>query len=373
MALSKDLQKRVNKQKLLLMTQRNTVFFSALLAAMKLEETDKIPTMATDGISILMNHNWTMDLPDDELLGVLLHETYHTVYKDMERSKLHKLDNTIWNVACDFRINGELDKMGYKLPKEGLLDHKYDGWSAMQIYNYLFDNAIKVKLPMEDLIPAPEGQSTEQEEEITNNIVKAVVQAQLSNDTGSIPGELKRMVEEILNPTLPWNQILWNYLDAYKQDDYTWRRPNRRMWPDLYLPSLHSEGLGQITIGIDVSGSIKQKQLDTFMAEIRYIWEVMAPDTMRVMSFDTHVRSDTELHTGDCVEDVVLNGGGGTNMNPLIQSIKKDEPEFAVVFSDMEVSEPDLTGVLSEIFWIRVGKHKWNPSLGQVIDFEPES
>ena len=49
------------------------------------------------------------------------------------------------------------------------------------------------------------------------------------------------------------------------------RRPNRRhIWSGLYLPGVTSEGVGQVAIAVDCSGSIHARQLGLFEAEVTF-------------------------------------------------------------------------------------------------------
>ena len=369
----KELQKKINRSKLHLMTQRQTTFFSSLIANLKIVFTEDVPTAATDGIHMFFNPQFIEPLDNQEMIGLMLHEAMHSVYEHMSRQTVGKLDKQVWNIAGDYVINNDLDKRGYKLPKEGLIDHKYDGKGTKEIYDILIAEMVEVPPTMMlDLIfDPPEGMSKEEHQErVISNVVKAVTQAQLANDPGSIPGEVARQVEKLIDPKLPWHQILQNYMSAYAKEEYTWARPNKRFWPDFYLPSMHSEALNQITVAIDVSGSIMQEDLDAFMAEVRYVFEILKPKKMRILGFDTKIHDDLEFVDGDALEDVSLTGGGGTNCRPVIQTLKKDEPEIALIMSDGEFSMPSFAGISSDVFWIIKGNESWTTPYGQVIYYD---
>jgi predicted metal-dependent peptidase len=366
-------EKAINKAKLKLFTSKDTAFFSNLLAQLKIEWVEHISTAATNGTHLYLNKDFVTSLNINELIGLLLHEVYHCALDHMNRAKSADLDYQIYNIAADYVINNQLDNMGYKLPEIGLIDHKYDGWSTRQVYDDIYDNADKIPSGFEiDIImETPEGVSeSEHHEEVLTNVIKAVTQARLSNQHGSIPGEIARRVEDIVNPKLPWEAILQDYMNAYKKEDYTWSRPNKRFWPDVYLPSMRSESLDQITVGLDVSGSISQKDLNAFMAEVRYIKDILQPRKLRIMSFDTKVRADNTFEEGESIEDFVAYGGGGTNINPLIKSVRAEEPEIVLIFTDGEFDMPDLSKVHSDMYWIKIGSYKFNPTKGEVIDFD---
>lgn len=369
-----EVLKKISKAKLNLFTHKNTIFYSSLLASLKLKLSDTIPTAATNGVDLIVNPDYVSKLEINELIGLLLHETMHVCLQHVDRRNSANLDPTLYNIAGDFVINNDLDTRGYVLPAGGLIDHKYDGWSTRQVYDDLEQNKPNVKLPMEDVIfSSPKGVSEEaHREKSISNVIKAATQARLQNDIGSIPGHVLRLVDELTNPKLPWNHILQNYMSHYDKSNYTWRKPNRRHWPDLYLPSTYNEALNQITVGIDVSGSINQDDLNAFMSEIRYIHEVMKPVKLRLMSFDTMVHQDLEFTEWDNIRDVKLTGGGGTYIGPLMDTLREDEPEICIVFSDMEFSNPYLGDINTDLIWIQKGNSEYaaKPSKGEVIQYD---
>lgn len=363
-------EKRVNQAKINLFTAKSSTFFSVLLAQLKIIWDPNFPTAGTDGIRLVLNPNFIEPLDIKETIGLLLHEVMHVALEHVNRRESAQLDKTIYNIAADYVVNGMLDNWGYKLPADGYLNHRFDNMSTRQVYDEIKDQ-IPPKTKFVCDILEGDGKDSEEEhhEKVITNIVKAVTQARLNNDWGSIPGEVAKKVEEILNPKLPWEVILQDYMANYKKEDYTWSRPNRRYWPETYLPSMHSEGLDQITVGIDTSGSINQAMFDAFMAEVTYIFDTMKPKRMRVMTFDTHVRDDLVFEEGDTLEGLQCAGGGGTNVQPLINAIVKDCPDFALIFSDLELSMPDLSKVDSDLFWIKIGKGGCTPKKGTIIEY----
>ena len=366
------LKKRISKAKLSLMRRgKGTTFFSALLSSMRLEITEEIKTASTDGITIRFNPYFIDPLTTAELLGLMMHELGHTIFQHMARRLEQGLKGKLWNIAGDHYINLWLLALGFELPEGGYWDKKYLKWSTMQIYKELLKNPPPdAKDFVMDIINRPSNMDeTTHQERINSNILKAVHQAQVRKDAGSIPGEILRFVKEITNPKLPWQSILQNHMNGYAKEDYSWSRPNRRYLPaGFYLPHRWSEGLTQITCGDDVSASMDQDDLNAIFAEQKYIWEVMKPERMRVQTFDTKVHMDKIFVEGDSLDELVLKGGGGTEVGPLIASIKKELPELALIFTDGFFSTPDMTGTeATDIFWIIKGNAKFKNPRGIVI------
>lgn len=115
----RELDKKLVKAKFIL--YKKYPFFGLLLTKLKTVITRDIPTMAVDRIgNIYINPEFVLnDLDQDEVTGVLAHETFHianlTFFR--QRGRIHKL----WNIATDYIMNRDLLESGLKLPKMGCL------------------------------------------------------------------------------------------------------------------------------------------------------------------------------------------------------------------------------------------------------------
>lgn len=365
--------KALEKAKLALMLgRRKTAFFSSLICQMRQEITTRIPTAATNGLTLFYNPDFVESLNTDELLGLMLHEIGHVIYEHVSRTKEIGLNTQKMNIAGDYYINHWLDVMGYVLPDGALLDYKFAGWSTMKIYDYLNNNPDECPSDFEMDIEAPPEGINEEElvQRVESNIIKAATQAHLANEPESIPANIRQKIEDILNPKLPWNVILANYMDEYAKDDYSWKRPNRRFLPEFYLPSLHSIALNQMTFGVDVSGSTTGKTLSLIWKEVNYLWETMQPKRARLMTFDSKVQHNEMYEQGTSLDEIVLVGGGGTDVKPLLDSIQKEEPMVSLIFTDGYFTMPDMDNINTDIIWIIIGSCDFKPPKGRVIKME---
>jgi predicted metal-dependent peptidase len=78
-----------------------------------------------------------------------------------------------------------------------------------------------------------------------------------------LPKELERLVREVLDPVLLWEEILAGFLTQSTHNDCNWKMPNMRyLHTGLYLPGLNVPDLGTIAVIIDTSASISQKELN---------------------------------------------------------------------------------------------------------------
>jgi predicted metal-dependent peptidase len=113
-----------------------------------------------------------------------------------------------------------------------------------------------------------------------------------------------------------WRELLRRAWSDTIPSDYSWTRPNRRhVWSGLYLPGITSEGVGEIAIAVDCSGSISSRQLGLFESEVRSILAGQLPRLVHVLYFDAVVQKVETYHAGQPVSLSPV-GGGGTDFRP---------------------------------------------------------
>lgn len=370
-----ELRKKVTAAKLSLMSRPNSTFYATALAALQLELSHAVHTAATDGTHILFNPEFIPSLNQQELIGLMLHELRHVLLQHMIRQKEHDLDPEMWNCAADHYINLRLLKEGYQLPKNGLFDKKYEHHeSTMAIYlDLINDPAFKFPEDLSDLIftSSDNNPSDNQalKEKVISIAVSAAMAAEQANDAGSIPGDIKRLISEFVDPKLPWNVLVQSHVSALAQQDYTWRKPSKKFWPDLYMPTLFGQVVEKIMVIVDVSGSITQKMLDEFFAEMREIKNVLQPSVMRIVSFDTCIREDLVFTETDEITHIEFTGGGGTDFDDVVKLLREDQPEIAIVFTDLEFSMPNLSGIDTDMIWVNTGTETRSVPNGVVINY----
>lgn len=374
--------KLIDRAKLRLMDMKETTFYSSLISMLNVRVTDEIPTAMTDGLSIWYSPDFIKDLTPDELLGLTLHEVEHVVNGHCMKEFYENVHWPTMNVAMDHYINLRLKARGFKLPPtpklgppndRGFADPKFRGMSSMEIYDELMKQPKPPEIPteMSDIKLRPDGMSEQEHTaRVQNNIIKAIITAETAKDFGSIPGDLLQQLDDILNPKLPWNTILAQYLTEYVSADYSMRRPNRRFMPHWYLPVLEGQGLGPLFMYCDVSGSMSTDDVSEIWAEYSYIIETMDPLRTRIMTGDTKIILDKTYEKGEFIPEFEYSGGGGTHFEPIIEALKEEEPVFALLFTDGYFTMPDLSDVNTDIFWIIKGNPQFEAPKGYVIHFE---
>src|SRR5208283_3536858 len=278
-----------------------------------------------------------------------------------------------WNIACDYAINPLLVEAGFELPDGALLDPAYAGMSAEDIYAKLPRDAGEngdnqdsddpggmggVTDPppggADSGDPGPSGQPNQpgqpgaqapspgpspadlarQEE----NWLIATAQAEATAKAMGIgAGDAARAIREQVAPKLDWRDVLRRYLSAAAKSDYAWTPPNRRhIARGLYLPSLRSETLGPVVVGVDTSGSIDDVTLAAFSAEITAIMEDAAPEAIHVVYCDDEVAGTETYGPGDLIQ-LTPHDGGGTAFKPVFDWIARSDiqPVCVVYLTDL--------------------------------------
>jgi predicted metal-dependent peptidase len=146
-------------------------------------------------------------------------------------------------------------------------------------------------------------------------------------------------------------------------------RPNRRhIWAGLYLPGVVREGVGEIAIAVDCSGSVNARQLRLFEAEIRSILEGQRPQRAHVLYFDAMVHKVEIYEAG---QPVHLNpvGGGGTEFGPCFDWLDEHgiQPQTLVFLTDLYGGFPPSAPYYPVIWASTGGRHA---PFGQIIPMQ---
>jgi predicted metal-dependent peptidase len=322
-------------------------FFGSIVMGTEMVEDRSFPTAATDMLKIFYNPDFIDSLPLDVVMFVLAHEAFHIMLKHGLRRG--NRNPKLWNIACDYAINWQLKKAGFTIWEHCFCDAKYDGMSAEQIYEIVAkEDEERRKRGGEGLredglggdVREPEDLTPAKRAEIEQRVREVVAQAaNAARIAGQFPADLERLVEGILNPPLPWQELLREFCTRVDPSNESWRRRNRR-FSDVYLPSRYDLKLGEAIIIGDTSGSMGDKVFAQIGAEINEIVEMCKPERVRVIwADDTDCALEEIFEPG---EQIVLHpkGGGGTDMRKPLRYVEQFDPQFVILVTDCETPWP---------------------------------
>lgn len=167
--------------------------------------------------------------------------------------------------------------------------------------------------------------------------------AQQAMQAGKMGQSMRRMVDHMLQPQLPWRMLLARYMNGIARDDYSYSRPSSRRGESheggAIFPSLRSSQ-ANLVVAIDVSGSVNENELGLFLAEINAIKGQMR-------SRITLLACDAQLHeNGPWIYEPweaftlpqKFEGGGGTNFTPVFDWCQRQDqqPDLALYFTDAQ-------------------------------------
>lgn len=336
-------------------------FYGYLLLRQKVEFTYDVPTAATNGVSIKVNPEFASKLTLAQLKGLLKHEIMHVAY--MHHLRRQNRDPEKWNVAADLVINALLKKSGVELPEGGLVDEQYADYSTEHVYNMLPDNPggsghLPGQQPGNGGFPPPwnfggvedhpdntsEGAQQQLEEDVKQDIINAANTAKMM---GKEPAGLDRLIDKIRQSKMPWRRLLARFFRNKTKDDATWRRPNRRyLASGIYLPSLHSESMGPVVVGVDTSGSVQGAELEMYFGEVNAILKHVKPEAVHVVYCDARVSNVQKFTPNDLplkVDSFRPKGGGGTDFRPVFDYVAQNKlkPAVLLYLTDMYGTFPN--------------------------------
>jgi predicted metal-dependent peptidase len=317
-------------------------FVGSIALGMPFILTAEVPTASTNGKYVKFNPEFIGALNDDELKFLVAHECFHPMLEHCFRR--HGRQPRRWNQAGDYVINKLLtdEKIG-RMPRQGLLsDDIYNAGNGNTdgIYNILPEDDDQGGGsggdPLDDCVDSP-GDNAEQAQEQAEWKVKVAQAAQAAKMMGKLSANMKRFVDEVLQPKVDWRDVMQRFLVKCKDDTRTFSRFNRRFLPQgLYLPTVTGEALGEIVFAVDCSGSITQRVINQFAAEITKVKDDLFPTRIHVLYFDSEV-SHVESYGSDDTLDIKPHGGGGTDFAPVFERIVKEgiEPVAIVFLTDL--------------------------------------
>lgn len=362
----------------------------AMRLAIVADDTINPPTMNVDGVTLRYHSTFVGGLTDPELIGVLAHEVMHCALLHMFRRGARDAEQ--WNVAADYAINQVIVDSGMVLPDGALLDKKFTGMSADQIYSLLpsnpqpkngggagqatgqFSDAPSMGKPNKN--GNGNGQADADSPSMSEHDwqIAAEQATAIARKAGKLPGDVDRQIKQTQATPTDWRTILREFVAATVPSDYSWTHPNRRHIANgVYLPGTVKDNIGQLVVAVDTSGSVDQKMLSAFADELSGMLTTARPEKLHVVYCDTCIQATEQFVPGD---DVQLNarGGGGTLFQPVFdwtdkgrESGELSDIKALIYLTDLECGDrpvaPDYPVLWVTPLWVRHA----SPGFGEVV------
>lgn len=390
-------EQKVERAHVSIMQSKLFRFYSGLTMIGKVSVSDDIPTAGTNGRDVIYGREFINKLNDKQMLFVVLHELSHIAWRHTTTWKhLYDKDPVLANCACDYVINLQLvdqdpNQQEIMFPtnpdgsRMGLLDEKYRGMDAQQVFNLLVQEYGTGQNPRaEDELggdqfddhdfEGAEELTAEEKQELGSRITQALHQGkQLA---GKMGGDVPLGMQELVEPQVPWQEVLRDLVKVTCKGsgDSSWRKFSRRhLGSDIYLPQNIDHKVGRICIADDTSGSIGGDIHDTFMSEVKSICDEVCPEGLDLLYWDTRVAGHefyTETEYESMLEKTKPKGGGGTDPSCIPAYLKDNNmnPEITIVLTDgCYNGEGDWSSISSPVLWCVVDNKHYTSDTGKVI------
>jgi predicted metal-dependent peptidase len=340
-------------------------FFGNLATRLKMvDASDWCHTLATDGRNFYFNYGFVNKLTPKEAEFGFAHEVLHNVFDHMGRRDSR--DPMLSNIAADFATNQILkDERIGTVPSflKIYQDDKYRGMSYEQIYDDLYEKADKIDIgSLGELLDehldgegddGDEGEDGDQEgkgkgrprltaeekKQIRDEIKEAMVAAAQSAGAGRVPAGVQRMIKDFTEPKMDWRQLLRMNIQSILKSNFSFSRPNRKsQHSGAILPGMTNDETIDVSIAIDMSGSISDAMAKDFLSEVKGIMDEYVDFTLDLWCFDTQVYGYQKF-TGDTADEIMsyeCKGGGGTDFDVNYDFMKNEgiEPKKFIMFTD---------------------------------------
>ena len=353
---------------------RQEPFFAALSRRITKFPTTAIPTAGVKlnkesaQFEMVYNPDFMAKLSDEHLKGVLMHEFYHIIFEHVTGRLPEGGMSMLWNVATDLAINSHIsDKLpeGALIPGQDKFKDYPSGKSAEWYYvelqndeqfqqddgegegegggNQPSEGSGGGGLPdsLDDHSGWGEADSETKamaKERMRQAIEDAAKEASSRGSWGSVSSGMRKKIMDMVNPKVDWRKVLRYFIKTSQKSNKrsTVRRINKR------FPYIHAgkkvTRTAKIAISIDQSGSVSDKMLAAFFAELAGLAKYAE---FTVVPFDTEVGDEHvfQWKKGKKVTwDRVL--CGGTCFNAPTKWVNERQFDGHIVLTDMCAPKP---------------------------------
>ena len=302
---------------------------------------EDVSIAAVDVDQALILVNPACGLTEAELRFVLAHEYLHAGLQHHLRRRGR--DHYLWNVACDYVINGWLVEMQVgDMPSRGLLyDPALKDRSAEQIYDTIAKDLRRLaKLSTfrgcgkGDILGEGwrQGGPAVTLDDFYRGALQNGLEYHSSSDRGLVPAGLAQEIRALAMPPIPWDVQLAEWFDLHfapleKRRSYA--RPSRRQGstPDIprprYCPAEVPENSRTFGCVVDTSGSMSAKLIGHALGAIASFAAAKEVPYARVVFCDAQAYDAGWIAPEDIAGRIAVKGRGGTILQPGVDLLEQ--------------------------------------------------
>lgn len=371
-------------------------FFGSVVTNVDYKESKDIIAAATDGKIIYYNPDFLNGLNISEQIFIFAHEVCHIAFNHILRSE--NKDNDLWNIATDAVINQFLKQDSLTMVQGGVDIKEAINYDVETLYEKLLQNKQSlesdkskqdvghdshelweqaVKKYKEENVKEMKDKTelVKKQEELEKTGEKDAFKKNLEEKKKQLEG----LKEEILKQSLQAGTLAngdvrsisdigtskpiidWRYAlrEAIKYD-VDWSYKNAIIEDGIIKANLEEQPIPETEIVLDTSDSINNKLLRGFLRECK---NILKQSKLKVGCFDTKFYGFHEIRTLKDIDNMIIEGGGGTNFEVAVNAFTR-RVENKIIFTDGYASMPNTS---IDVIWIVFGNKKINPKSGKVI------
>lgn len=401
--MNEEARKKVSKARTQLLLKKPFWGFLALHLEPEERLGMEIPTMGTNGDLLVYDPDFVLKTAEPILMAIVAHEVFHCAFGHIWRCG--NRDKMLWNVATDIAANNILAKEGFIL--EGcIMEPKLAGLSAEEVYEKLPHKdgeggtgagngkegqrgagGTKAQI-VDDHAPWKEvaggdktdiGKDIKEAMGVENGKDRRDLESQwkdrlsrarqVAKSQGVGMGNIDDVIDQTLEPIIPWLEILRNSAQSCICTDYRLLPPNKKhIWRGIYLPSLHGERV-EAGIAIDTSGSMSNDEIAVGVNEVRGVCSQFQDYVIHLWQCDDGIQRYDEINPY-CEVPNKIRGRGGTSFVPVFKDIEKRGLRISllVYFTDLDGRFPNNPPDFPVIWVATAGKVQ--VPFGEVIDYK---
>ncbi|HEV2635126.1 MAG TPA: hypothetical protein VGX23_08265 [Actinocrinis sp.] len=281
--------------------------------------------------------NPTVSMTGEEWRFVLAHEMLHAALRHGDR--VGGRDPYLWNVACDYVVNGWLVEMAVGSMPDGLLyDTDLAGLGAEQVYDRIAGDLRRLRKlatlrgrGLGDVLTEPlarleePGASVDLDDFYRRALLSGRTYHERSR--GLLPAGLAEEIRALEQPPIGWDVKLARWFDEHMPADFpkhSYARPSRRQsaTPDIPRPGRFTphEFVPQRTFGVvlDTSGSMDRRLLGKALGAIASYARAHDVPAARIVYCDAAAFDAGYLPVERIGDRATVRGRGGTQLQPGI-------------------------------------------------------
>jgi len=347
-------------------------FYGLFLMGLNKYFDNKVPTACVKrngiNIEIAINKDYWDSLTESLAINVLLHETLHIVFRHLWMADEFP-DTGRFGIATDCQVNSFLWEVSpeWYHPKDF-------GLEPGKGTKYYYDN-----LP-ENLGNAPNNHNwkdfkglTDAEKQLIGNQINYQLKEtvdQLSKNRGSVPDYLKEYLDKLFQK----KERIFNWKSYFRRmigtiQDIELKKTRKResiRFPDA--SGLKHKKKSNICIVVDTSGSVSNKELADFFAEIYHVWKAGADIT--IVENDATIQNISK-YNGKWNGEV--HGRGGTVFDDCVNWYNAHCKDFnTIIFFTDGYADVDLQ-IIGPNIWVITSNGKQQKYPGQTLYIPKEN